>query len=84
MEELTPLEQDFLDAGIKRGAAAILERQLTRRFGPLPKTVQKKLAAAELEQLNSWGDALLDARSLRQIFNPRPAGPLRPTESRRC
>jgi hypothetical protein len=68
MEWITPLEQMFLDRGEKRGAVAVLERQLTRRFGPLSKTTQKKLAKASVEQLTDWSEILLDATSLKQVF----------------
>jgi hypothetical protein len=61
------LEQG-LEQGRKEGAAALLERQLTRRFGPLPQTARKKLAEASTEQLAAWSDALLEAQSLRQVF----------------
>lgn len=76
MKWITPLEQMFIDDGMKKGveqgrkegAAAVLERQLTRRFGPLPKTVQRKLAKASVAQLTDWSDVVLDATSLKQVF----------------
>lgn len=104
MECLTPLEQMFLNDGIKKGlkqgrvqgleqglekglekgrvegraqgrelgrqegALALLERLLTRRFGPLPKTVKTKLAKASLSQLEAWSDKLEEAQSLQQVF----------------
>lgn len=72
MDWISPFEQSFLDKGMERGrkaeASAILERQLTRRFGPLPKTVQARLAKASLEKLRAWNDAVLDAPSLKQVF----------------
>lgn len=51
-----------------KGAAEIIERLLTRRFGPLPKTVRKKLEKASMKQLEAWSDALPDAQSLKQVF----------------
>lgn len=76
MEWITPLEQSFMDKGLekglqqgrKEGAAALLERQLARRFGPLPQTVRTKLTKASSEQLAAWSDALLEAQSLKQVF----------------
>lgn len=80
MEWITPLEQMFIDDGWKKGlkegreegrkegAATMLERLLTQRFGPLPKTVQRKLAKADLAQLEAWSDALHEAKSLKQVF----------------
>jgi len=61
------LEQG-LERGRKEGAVALLERQLTRRFGPLPKTVQRKLAKASMVELAAWSDALPEAQSLKQVF----------------
>jgi hypothetical protein len=58
-----------LALGRKEGALALLERQLTRRFGALPKTVRSKLAKATLEQLEAWSDALPESQSLKQVFD---------------
>ncbi|MRW88617.1 DUF4351 domain-containing protein [Duganella sp. FT80W] len=60
--------QEGLELGRKEGALALLERQLTRRFGALPKTVQRKLAKADLPQLEAWSDLLAEAESLQQVF----------------
>jgi len=86
MKLLNPLEQMFFDDGVKsglkrgleqgleqgrtEGAAALLERLLTQRFGPLPQTVRKKLAKASVAQVEAWSDALAEAQSLKQVFNP--------------
>ena len=80
MEWISPLEQSFIDKGRrqgleqgieqghKEGAVALLQRQLTQRYGPLPKSLQRKLAAASLEQLDAWSDALPHAPSLQHLF----------------
>jgi hypothetical protein len=57
-----------LEKGRREGAALVLERLLTQRFGPLPQTVRKKLTQASMEQLGAWSDALADAQSLKQVF----------------
>jgi hypothetical protein len=57
-----------MKCGREEGAALLLERQLTQRFGELPQTVRKKLARAGIEQLAGWGEALLQAQTLRQVF----------------
>jgi hypothetical protein len=73
MEWISPMQQTFLNEGLERGrkegALAIMERQLTRRFGPLPKTARKKLEKASLEQLEAWSDVLPEVQSLRQLFS---------------
>lgn len=75
MKWITPLEEMILDEGMQKGAATMLERQLTRRFGHVSKTTQKKLAKASVEQLIDWSEALLDATSLKQVFTTQsPAG----------
>lgn len=68
MEWISPMQQSFINQGRKEGALSIVERQLTRRFGPLPKTVRKKIEKASLEQLEAWSDVLPDAQSLKQVF----------------
>ncbi|WP_432379748.1 DUF4351 domain-containing protein [Duganella sp. P38] len=60
--------EEGLEAGRREGALALLERQLVRRFGPLPKKVRNKLTKAELAQLEAWSDALPEAESLSQVF----------------
>lgn len=73
MKLINPLEQMFLDDGIEQGrreeARELLERQLTRRFGPLSKTMRARLAKASLEKLREWNDAVSEAQSLKQVFS---------------
>ena len=57
-----------LEKGIILGEAALLERLLTRRFGPLPADVRSLLASANSEQLQTWGDRVLDATALAEVF----------------
>ncbi|KQV91249.1 hypothetical protein ASD15_04190 [Massilia sp. Root351] len=57
-----------LQQGRKEGAAALLERQLSRRFGPLLPTVRTRLAEASAEQVAAWSDALPESQSLQQVF----------------
>ena len=73
MKLINPLEQMILDDGIEQGrreeARELLERQLTRRFGPLSKTMRARLAKASLEKLREWNDAVSEAQSLKQVFS---------------
>jgi hypothetical protein len=70
-EGLKEGREEGREQGRQDGAAALLERLLTQRFGALSKTAHNKLAKASLAQLEEWSDALPDAQSLRQIFDPR-------------
>ncbi|HBF09729.1 MAG TPA: hypothetical protein DDW29_15865 [Gammaproteobacteria bacterium] len=56
------------EEGILIGEALLLERLLKRRFGELPDNITHKLRYATQEELESWSYAVLDAKSLKDIF----------------
>jgi len=60
--------QQGVQQGMQLGEALLLQRQLTRRFGELSAAQQAKLAAATPAQLEIWGDRVLDAASLDEVF----------------
>jgi hypothetical protein len=62
-------KQEGVQQGVQLGEIALLRKQLQRRFGPLPEAVAARIAAAEPEQLETWGLNLLDAASLEDVFN---------------
>jgi len=77
----TPVEEtrfyrEVIQEGIKKGRAEgslaegrqFLRRQLRKRFGELPQWVEQKLADADVETLEMWGEALLDADTLDGVF----------------
>ena len=57
-----------MQQGIQQGEALLLQRLLTRRFGTLSVTQLASIAAATPAQLESWGDRVLDAKSLDEVF----------------
>ncbi len=57
--------------GRAEGSAALLLRQLERRFGRLPATVRDRVRAATADDLEAWAMAVLDAGSLDAVFAPR-------------
>ena len=57
-----------LKEGVKQGELTALERQLTRRFGPLPEAIQLRLRSATTEQLESWLDRILEANNIEDVF----------------
>ena len=61
------LEQG-LQRGRTEGESRILERQLARRFGPLPEPVVTRLRGADAETLERWSDRIFDARTLDDVF----------------
>jgi hypothetical protein len=61
--------QEGMQQGIHYGEEKLLERQLTRRFGPLSPAVLNKLQSADLEQLERWAENVLFAQTLDEVFN---------------
>jgi hypothetical protein len=57
-----------IEKGIEKGEALLLQRLLVRRFGVLPATILKQIAHATTDQLELWGDRVLDAQSLDEVF----------------
>lgn len=54
--------------GRQEGEGVLLRRQLIRRFGSLPETVEVRLTQASTDQLEIWGDRVLDAKLLDEVF----------------
>jgi hypothetical protein len=57
-----------IEKGIQQGLAQSLQRQLNRRFGPLSAEVTRQLENATPEQLETWTDRVLDARTIEEVF----------------
>lgn len=54
--------------GKLEGESLILQRLLTKRFGPLPDWATETIAQAQSEQLEQWSLQLLDAETLEAVF----------------
>lgn len=54
--------------GRAEGEAKLLVRLLERQFGSLPPEVPERLRGASVEQLELWGERLLSAKTLAEIF----------------
>ena len=70
-DELTLLkeaEERGIEKGIERGEAMLLQRQLARRFGILPDTLLERIAQASKIDIEQWGDRILEAASLDDVF----------------
>ncbi|MEJ1964080.1 MAG: Rpn family recombination-promoting nuclease/putative transposase [Gammaproteobacteria bacterium] len=57
----------------QKGEANLLSRMLQKRFGELPEWVGEHLRNASPDQLEQWGERLMDVTSLRDLFNGDPA-----------
>ena len=58
-----------IEQGIGRGEMILLRRMLTKRFGELPEAIEVRLSKASIADLELWGDRLLYAKTLTEIFN---------------
>ncbi len=64
--------QQGVQQGRVEGEVALLARLLARRFGsPLPAWVVERMQSANDEQLLLWGERVLDAPSLDEVFSKR-------------
>lgn len=55
--------------GRKAGECSLLLRQLRTRFGDLPAAVVTRIEAAELTDLERWGERILSARTLTEVLD---------------
>jgi len=60
--------QEGRQEGRQRALASTLQRQLVRRFGPLPQAVRSRLQDAPVDELERLLDEVLDAPSLEALF----------------
>ena len=58
--------------GEARGRASLLSRLPEHRFGCLPSRVRNRLRSASVQDLDAWGDAVLDAPKLEAVFEDAP------------
>jgi hypothetical protein len=61
-------KQQWLREGEQRGEAALLVRQLERRFGALPDWARDRIATGDTIALEQWGLRVLDAGSLEDVL----------------
>lgn len=62
-------KRESFEKGHAQGQRAILVRQLTHRFGPLPARVSERIEAAGADTLARWADRVLDATTLEAVFD---------------
>lgn len=73
LEVLMPIPQFVPQSDIGKqifaeGLRSLLTKQLVRRFGPLPGTVVSRIQAAGSDLLEYWGERVLSAASLDEVF----------------
>jgi uncharacterized protein DUF4351/putative YhgA-like transposase len=68
-ERFDEWEAELRQEGRQEGEAMLLVRLLQKRFGELPASIHARLQSATPKQLEYWGERLLDATSLNELFN---------------
>ncbi|WP_435103475.1 Rpn family recombination-promoting nuclease/putative transposase [Arhodomonas sp. AD133] len=58
-----------LAEGRKEGEAALLVRQMERRFGALDEATRQRIAEADAETLLLWGENILTAECVEEVFH---------------
>lgn len=61
-------KMEGVQEGRLEGESTLLQRQLTRKFGALPDTLQHRIQAATSAQLETWSLNILDAETLDEVF----------------
>ena len=61
-------ERQVRREGRKEGERAMLIRQLTRRFGPLPEAALERIENAGADEVEAWGDLVLTADTLDDVL----------------
>jgi len=54
--------------GKAEGRADLLLRQIRRRFGTVSLQIEAKVRAADVDTLDRWGDLILTAATLDELF----------------
>lgn len=62
------LEEGRLEGRLE-GEAALVRRLLERKFGPLDVATQQRLATADADTLLKWGERVLTAATLAEVFD---------------
>jgi len=57
-----------IEKGIGKGECLVLQRQMAKRFGPLPEWALRRLEQATRPELEQWADQILDAGNLEAVF----------------
>ena len=62
------LAKGTYEKGIQDGMSALVLHQLVHRLGPLPESVTRRVVDASPDELKRWGERVLDAGSLDDVF----------------
>jgi hypothetical protein len=60
--------RQWQEEGRRQGGVELLLRQTERKFGPLGSHDRMRIELASADRLLDWGERLVDARSLDEVF----------------
>ncbi|MGL5034952.1 MAG: Rpn family recombination-promoting nuclease/putative transposase [Microcystaceae cyanobacterium] len=60
--------QKGLEQGRQEGEVALLRRLLVKRFGALSESLESRLSDAAIADLELWGERVLDAKTITEVF----------------
>ena len=68
VEEMCSHDRVVYKQAAAESEAKLIRRLLKKRFGDLPEWVDERLDSADTDTLEEWGENLLDAESLEEVF----------------
>jgi hypothetical protein len=73
MPYVTSVERIGIEKGLQEGrqeeGVFFLRRLLIKKFGNLPESFETRLTEASIADLELWGDRILEAKTLTDIFD---------------
>jgi hypothetical protein len=67
-EKVMTIAEQLKAEGMQQGEYSLLLRLIQRKFHEVPESYRKKMAEADAETLLEWGERILDAKYLDDIF----------------
>jgi predicted transposase YdaD len=62
------IREEGREEGRQEGEARVVLRLLRLKFGPLAPELEERLRSADVDRLLEWGERVLTARSLQEVF----------------
>ncbi len=74
MDTLIEWTRQWQDQGRRLGTSELLLRQAERKFGTLDRRDRARIELADADRLLCWGERLVAARSLDEVFSGTARG----------
>ncbi len=62
------MAETWIEEGLTQGQVRVLLRLMERRFEEVPEAVRARVVRASMDELDAWGDALVDAATLDEVI----------------